>query len=213
MLVAGVIFFINRASGLRRSLERQVATVSEASPIAETKMKKYFNSNEKLEYCTVDVTENGQITIATQPYHAPELERLGCPPNPTHSIRGRVTMSYDRKEFIFAPYAEGARKPTYQKQVVVGSTTLAVTEDKVKISFMVPRHLEKRLMLLYVQSEIDEVKRRLETDVYDMLKADPLSPAVGSQARRLCESKDSVSATDAFASAPSMGSTETTVKG
>ena len=132
-------------------------------------MKKYFNSNEKLEYCTVDVTENGQITIATQPYHAPELERLGCPPNPTHSIRGRVTMSYDRKEFIFAPYAEGARKPTYQKQVIVGSTTLAVTEDKVKISFMVPRHLEKRLMLLYVQSEIDEVKRRLETDVYDML--------------------------------------------
>lgn len=155
-------------------------------------MKKYFNSNEKLEYCTVDVTENGQITIATQPYHAPELERLGCPPNPTHSIRGRVTMSYDRKEFIFAPYAEGARKPTYQKQVVVGSTTLAVTEDKVKISFMVPRHLEKRLMLLYVQSEIDEVKRRLETDVYDMLKADPLSPADSS---------------------PSMGSTETTVKG
>jgi hypothetical protein len=132
-------------------------------------MKKYFNSNEKLEYCTVDVTENGQITIATQPYHAPELERLGCPPNPTHSIRGRVTMSYDRKEFIFAPYAEGARKPTYQKQVVVGSTTLAVTEDKVKISFMVPRHLEKRLMLLYVQSEIDEVKRRLDTDVYDSL--------------------------------------------
>jgi hypothetical protein len=78
-------------------------------------------------------------------------------------------MSYDRKEFIFAPYAEGARKPTYQKQVVVGSTTLSVTEDKVKVSFMVPRHLEKRLMLLYVQSEIDEVKRRLDTDGYDSL--------------------------------------------
>ena len=136
-------------------------------------MKKYFNSNEKLEYCTVDVTENGQITIATQPYHAPELERLGCPPNPTHSIRGRVTMSYDRKEFVFAPYAEGARKPTYSKQMVVGSTTLGVTEDKVKISFMVPRHLAKPLMLMYIQSEIDEVKRRLETDVYDMLAASP----------------------------------------
>ena len=35
---------------------------------------------------------------------------------------------------------------------------------------------------------------------------DPYSPSVGSQARRFCESKDSVSATDAFALAPSMGS-------
>ena len=134
-------------------------------------MKKYFNSNETLEMCDVKVAEDGRIEIQTKSYHAPELARLGCPPNPTHSIRGRVTMSYDRKEFVFAPYAEGARKPTYSKQMVVGSTTLGVTEDKVKISFMVPRHLEKRLMLLYVQSEIDEVKRRLDTDVYDSLVA------------------------------------------
>ena len=133
--------------------------------------KQYFNSNETLEMCDVKVTEAGGITIATKPYHSAELERLGCPPNPTHSIRGRVTMSDDNKEFVFAPYAEGARKPTYQKQVVVGSTTLATTDDKVKISFMVPRHLTKPLMLLYIQSEIDEVKRRLNEDVYDSLVA------------------------------------------
>ena len=53
--------------------------------------------------------------------------------------------------------------------VVVGSTTLQCTEEKVKISFMVPRHLTKALMVMYIQSEIDEVKRRLETDVYDTL--------------------------------------------
>jgi hypothetical protein len=52
-------------------------------------------------------------------------------------------------------------------------------------------------MLMYIQSEIDEVKRRLDTDVYDSLirsqqTADPLSPADSS---------------------PSMGSAETTVKG
>ena len=186
--------FINRASGLRRSLERQVATVSEASPtksrLSESKdclqalpsesdfnkvnvkkMKKYFNSNETLEMCDVKVAEDGRIEIQTKPYHAPELARLGCPPNPTHSIRGRVTKV--EQSFVFAPYAEASRKPTYQKQVVVGSTTLGVTEDKVKISFMVPRHLRKPLMLMYIQSVIDEVKRRLETDVYDMLAASP----------------------------------------
>jgi hypothetical protein len=153
-------------------------------------MKKYFNSNETLEMCDVKVAEDGRIEIQTKPYHAPELERLGCPPNPTHSIRGRVTKV--EQNFVFAPYAEASRKPTYKKQVVVGSTTLGVTEDKVKISFMVPRHLAKPLMVMYIQSEIDEVKRRLETDVYDMLKGDPLSPADSS---------------------PSMGSAETTIKG
>ena len=82
-------------------------------------------------------------------------------------------MKMVEQNFVFDPYAEGSRKPTYKKQLVVGSTTLAVTEDKVKISFMVPRHLAKPLMLMYIQSEIDEVKRRLQTDVYDMLAASP----------------------------------------
>ena len=114
------------------------------------------------------VSENGRIEIATKSYHIQELERLG---KPEKTIRGRMKM--DDSNFIFDPYAEGSRKPTYQKQVVVGSTTLAVTEDKVKVSFLVPRHLSKPLMTLYIQSEIDEVKRRLDTDVYDSLVASP----------------------------------------
>ena len=158
----------------------------------EKKMKKYFNSNETLEMCDVKVSQDGRIEIQTKSYHAPELARLG---KPEKTIRGRVVM--EEGNFHFAPYAEASRKPTYSRQVVVGSTTLGVTEDKVKISFMVPRHLAKPLMLMYIQSEIDEVKRRLETDVYDSLVSgqqttDPLSP------------------TD---SSPSMGSAETTVKG
>ena len=132
-------------------------------------MKKYFDSNETLEMCDVKVAEDGRIEIQTKSYHAPELARLGCPPNPTHSIRGRVTKV--EQSFVFAPYAEASRKPTYSKQMVIGSTTLGVTEDKVKISFMVPRHLAKELMVMYIQSEIDEVKRRLETDVYDSIVA------------------------------------------
>ena len=151
-------------------------------------MTKIFNSNETLEHCEVKVTQDGRIEIQTQSFHAAELGRLG---KPEKTVRGRMGMV--DSNFVFAPYAQGSRKATYQKQVVVGSTTLAVTEDKVKVSFMVPRHLSKALMTLYIQSEIDEVKRRLETDVYDSLvKADPLSPADSS---------------------PSMGSTETTVKG
>ena len=134
-------------------------------------MTKIYQGYQTLEMCDVKVAEDGRIEIQTKSYHAPELARLGCPPNPTHSIRGRVTKVEQR--FVFAPYAEASRKPTYSKQMVVGSTTLGVTEDKVKISFMVPRHLAKPLMLMYIQSEIDEVKRRLETDVYDMLAASP----------------------------------------
>ena len=127
-------------------------------------MTKIFNSNETLEMCDVKVSEDGRIEITTKNYHGNELERLGTPEK---AIRGRVKMV--EKNFVFDPYAEGSRKPTYKKQIVVGSTTLAVTEDKVKVSFLVPRHLSKPLMTLYIQSEIDEVKRRLDTDVYDYL--------------------------------------------
>ena len=126
--------------------------------------KKIFQSNETLEMCDVKVSQDGRIEIATKSYHTAEMQRLG---KPEKAVRGRMKMV--EQNFIFDPYAEGARKPTYKKQVVVGSTTLAVTEDKVKVSFLVPRHLSKPLMTLYIQSEIDEVKRRLETDVYDTL--------------------------------------------
>ena len=128
-------------------------------------MTKYFNSSETLESCDVRINENGKIMVETKDYlHTNALKRLG---KPEKTIRGRVKM--DDTRFIFEPYAEASRKPTYKKQVVVGSTTLAVTEDKVKISFLVPRHLTKALMTLYIQSEIDEVKRRLDTDVYDSI--------------------------------------------
>ena len=107
------------------------------------------------------------MTVMTREYaHSGALKRLG---KPEKTIRGRVKMV--DTSFVFEPYAEASRKPTYKKQVVVGSTTLAVTEDKVKVSFLVPRHLTKPLMVMYIQSEIDEVKRRLETDVYDSLVA------------------------------------------
>ena len=129
-------------------------------------MAKHFQSNETLEMCDVIVTQEGNVTIKTKSYHTAELERLGTPEK---TIRGRMKMV--EKNLVFDPYAEGSRKPTYSKQVVVGSTTLAVTADKVKVSFLVPRHLSKPLMTLYIQSEIDEVKRRLDTDVYDTLVA------------------------------------------
>ena len=139
-------------------------------------MAKHFQSNETLEMCDVTVTQEGGVTIKTKSYHTAELERLGVPEK---TIRGRMKMV--EKNLVFDPYAEGSRKPTYSKQVVVGSTTLAVTADKVKVSFLVPRHLSKPLMTLYIQSEIDEVKRRLDTDVYDTLVKTPSnSPSMGS---------------------------------
>ena len=119
--------------------------------------------------CDVRINENGRMVVETRElYHANALKRLG---KPAKTIRGRVKM--EDTSFVFEPYAEAARKPTYKKQLVVGGTTLAVTEDKVKVSFLVPRHLSKSLMTLYIQSEIDEVKRRLDTDVYDSLVASP----------------------------------------
>ena len=126
--------------------------------------KKIFQSNETLEMCDVKVSQDGRIEIATKSYHAEELQRLGTPEK---AIRGRVTKV--EQSFIFAPYAEASRKPTFEKKVVVGSTTLQCTEDKIKVSFLVPRHLRKDIMVMYIQSEMDEVKRRLVTDVYDML--------------------------------------------
>ena len=123
-----------------------------------------FQSNETLEMCDVKVSQDGRIEIATKSYHAEELQRLGTP---ERAVRGRLAKV--EQSFIFAPYAEASRKPTFDKKVVVGSTTLQCTEDKIKISFLVPRHLRKDIMVMYIQSEMDEVKRRLVTDVYDML--------------------------------------------
>ena len=135
--------------------------------------------------CDMHVSENGKMKVMTKSYHSGALERLG---KPEKTIRGRVKM--EGTSFVFEPYAEASRKPTYQKQVVVGSTTLAVTEDKVKVSFLVPRHLTKPLMVLYIQSEIDEVKRRLEADVYDTVVASP-SPSQGGVTQTTARSTNS----------------------
>ena len=139
---------------------------------------KIFQSNETLEACDVKVSQDGRIEINTRGWNNAALERLG---KPEKAIRGR--MKVVEQNFIFDPSAEGTRKPTYKKQVVVGSTTLAVTEDKVKVSFLVPRHLSKPLMTLYIQSEIDEVKRRLEEDVYEALVVASPDPSQGGVTR------------------------------
>lgn len=124
----------------------------------------HFNSNETLECCDASVSQQGNISIDPKLYNAESMGRLG---KPEKAIRGRVRVNEGK--INFDPYEEGARKPTFSKQVYVGGTTLSVTEDKVKLSFKIPRHLTKPLMVMYIQSEIDEVKRRLEADVYDML--------------------------------------------
>ena len=123
-----------------------------------------FKSNETLEMCDVSVCQDGRIEVNPKGWNTLALERMG---SPEKSVRGRMNMV--DTHIVFAPYAEASRKPTFERKVVVGSTTIQCTEEKVKFSFLVPRHLSKHLMVMYVQSEIDEVKRRLVEDVYDTL--------------------------------------------
>ena len=132
----------------------------------KTMNTKRFNSNETLEMCDVKVSENGRIEINTKSYHSQELERLGTPEK---TIRGRVKMV--EKDFIFEPYAEQSRKPTYKKQVVVGSTTVAVTEDKVKLSLVLSRNYSKEMLIRLIEAEMEEVLRRLNADIYDTVVA------------------------------------------
>lgn len=124
----------------------------------------YFNSNETLEMCDVKISEKGRIEINTKSYHSAELERLGTPEK---TIRGRVKM--EKQNFVFEPYAEQSRKPTYKKQVVVGSTTVAVTEDKVKLSLVLSRNYSKEMLVRLIEAEMEEVLRRIEEDVYDSI--------------------------------------------
>ena len=116
--------------------------------------------------CDVKVSENGRIEINTKSYHSQELERLGTPEK---TIRGRVKM--ENQCFVFEPYAEQSRKPTYKKQVVVGSTTVAVTEDKVKLSLVLSRNYSKEMLVRLIEAEMEEVLRRLKEDVYDSIVA------------------------------------------
>ena len=127
-------------------------------------MTKYFNSSETLEMCDVHVSENGKMVVEPKSYHSDALSRLGTPEK---TIRGRVKM--EKQCFVFEPYAEASRKPTYKKQVVVGSTTLAVTEDKVKLSLVLSRNYSKEMLVRLIEAEMEEVLRRIEEDVYEEL--------------------------------------------
>ena len=129
-------------------------------------MTKYFNSSETLEMCNVHVSENGKMVVEPKSFHSDALSRLGTPEK---TIRGRVKM--EKQCFVFEPYAEASRKPTYKKQVVVGSTTLAVTEDKVKLSLVLSRNYSKEMLVRLIEAEMEEVLRRLEEDVYDTVVA------------------------------------------
>ena len=144
---------------------KNTMTMTKSSPLGGNERgASYFHSNETLECCDVSVSQQGNITVDPKKYNADAVARLGVP---AKAVRGRVRV--EDGLIKFDPYGEASRKPTFSHQVVVGSTTLQCTEDKVKVSFMVPRHLRKELMVMYIQSEIDEVKRRLALDVYDML--------------------------------------------
>ena len=129
-------------------------------------MTKYFNSSETLEMCDVHVSENGKMVVEPKSYHSDALSRLGTPEK---TIRGRVKM--EKQCFVFEPYAEQSRKPTYKKQVVVGSTTVAVTEDKVKLSLVLSRNYSKEMLVRLIEAEMEEVLRRIEEDVYDSIVA------------------------------------------
>ena len=127
-------------------------------------MTKYFNSSETLEMCDVHVSENGKMVVEPKSYHSDALSRLGTPEK---TIRGRVKM--EKQCFVFEPYAEASRKPTYKKQVVVGSTTVAVTEDKVKLSLVLSRNYSKEMLVRLIEAEMEEVLRRIEEDLYEKL--------------------------------------------
>lgn len=129
-------------------------------------MKQYFNSNETFEHCEVKVSQDGRIEIHTPSFYTAELERLG---KPEKTIRGRVKMV--EKDFIFEPYAENSRKPTFSKQVVVGSTTLGVTEDKLKLSMVMPRHMGKARTIDFIRAEMDDILAQLEGELYESLVA------------------------------------------
>lgn len=127
-------------------------------------MKKYFNSNEKLEMCDVLISENGRVEIVTKSYHRDAMDLLG---DPEKAIRGRVKVV--KGNIIFEPYAENSRRPTYSKKAVVGSTTIAVTDNNVKLSLVLSRNYSKEMLTRLIEAEIEEMLRRLREDLYDSI--------------------------------------------
>ena len=99
--------------------------------------------------------------------HTNALKRLG---KPEKTIRGRVKMEDTR--FVFEPYAEQSRKPTFKKQVHVGScTTLAVTDDKLKVSMVMSRHMGQQRTIDFIRAEMDDILAQLESELYNQLAA------------------------------------------
>ena len=131
-------------------------------------MKQIFNSNETLDMCEVKVSENGRIEICPRSYHADALERLG---DPERAIRGRVKV--EKQNLVFEPYAEASRRPTYKTQIVVGSTTIAVTDGNVKFSLVVSRNYSKETLTRLIEAEMEEVIRRIKEDLYDTIVRTP----------------------------------------
>ena len=128
-------------------------------------MTKYFNSNETLEMCDVVVSEDGRVEIGTKNYHRDQLAALG---KLDKVIPGRLKMNEANLEF--EPYGRQTRKPTYQKQVRVGScSTLAVTADKLKISMVINRHMGQQRMVEFVSAEMDDILAQLEGELYGQL--------------------------------------------
>ena len=138
-----------------------------------------FNTNETLEMCDVMVAQDGKVEIMTKSYHSDQVARMG---RLTKKLAGSLAQTDEG--FTFVPYQKGTGKSPYEHQIVVGSTTLKTTKEKVYISFTVPRHLAKNLMTLYIQSEIDEVKRRIEEDLFEKLKGASPSQRLASETPR-----------------------------
>lgn len=129
-------------------------------------MAKIFQSSETLDMCDVHISENGKMVVTPKSYHGDALERLG---KPEKSIRGRVKMVDGT--FVFEPYAEASRKPTYLKKAVVGTTTIAVTDGNVKFSLVISRNYPKEMLTHLIETEMEEVIRRLKEDLYDTIIA------------------------------------------
>lgn len=125
---------------------------------------KYFNSNETLEMCDVRISDNGRMEIMPKSYHSDALARLG---KPEKTIRGRVKMVDGA--FNFEPYAEGTNKLTFSRRAVVGSTTVAVTADKVKFSLTLSRNYTMEQLVTLIETEMQEVVRRMREDLYSSL--------------------------------------------
>ena len=125
---------------------------------------KYFNSNETLEMCDVRISDNGKMEIMPKSYHSEALARLG---KPEKTIRGRVKMVDG--VFNFEPYAEGTNKLTFSRRAVVGSTTVAVTADKVKFSLTLSRNYTMEQLVTLIETEMQEVVRRMREDLYSSL--------------------------------------------